>query len=99
MKTRRDLCFAFSIEDDAKKKKQIATKMRQNERVKRCEDKIARRHLHAKQREICKIEELSCVRETFDRKERETEMTHRLAAELSQRKLKQLQIKRRDFFL
>ncbi|XP_050449200.1 meiosis-specific nuclear structural protein 1-like [Cataglyphis hispanica] len=60
--------------------------MSRAELIKQCDAKIARRHLKAKQREICEKEKLLHAQKLIDLKQREIEVTNRLAAELSLRK-------------
>lgn len=81
-------------EDDKRKKdeKEIQLEMRRAAMVKRCDAKIARRHLQAEQREICEKEKLLHAQKLIDLKQREIEVTNRLAAELSLRKSKDLRI-------
>ncbi|KYN33198.1 hypothetical protein ALC56_12531 [Trachymyrmex septentrionalis] len=54
--------------------------------VKQGDNNIARRRLQAKQREAALVEELSNAQKAVEAKQEEIEVTHRLAAELSQRK-------------
>ena len=60
--------------------------------VKQGDNNIARRRLQAKQREAALVEELSNAQKAVEAKQEEIEVTHRLAAELSQRKSKDLRI-------
>jgi len=60
--------------------------------VKRGDNKIARRRLQAEQREAALMEELSNAQKAVEAKQQEIEVTHRLAAELSRRKSKDLRI-------
>lgn len=66
--------------------KEIQLEMSRAELIKQCDAKIARRHLKAEQREICEKEKLLQAQKLIDLKQREIEVTNRLAAELSLRK-------------
>ncbi|GAB1860023.1 Serine protease snake [Camponotus japonicus] len=75
-------------EDDKRKKyeKEIQLEMRRAAMLKRSDAKIARCHLQAKQQETCEKEKLLHAQKLIDLKQKEIEVTHRLAAELSLRK-------------
>lgn len=95
VKTRRGwyLVDIKADEDERKRdEKEVVLEMRRAAMVKRCDAKIARRHLQAEQRETCKKEKLLHAQRLIDLKQREIEVTHRLAAELSLRKSKELYI-------
>lgn len=79
-------------EDDKKKKyeKEIELEMRRAAMSKPCDAKIARCHLQAKQRETCEKEKLLHAQKLIDLKQKEIEVTHKLAAELLLRKSKNL---------
>ncbi|KAM0730592.1 hypothetical protein ACS0PU_002921 [Formica fusca] len=87
-------------EDDKRKKdeKEIQLEMRRAAMVKRCDAKIARRHLQAEQREICEKEKLLHAQKLIDLKQREIEVTNRLAAELSLRKNEEIKLSREKSF-
>lgn len=81
-------------EDDRriKDKKEAALEARRASMVKRCDKKIARRRSQAEQREAILAEEWSRGRAAVEAKQEEIELAHRLAAELSQRRSKDLQM-------
>lgn len=75
-----------------KNEKEDALEARRAAIVKRGDNKIARRRLQTEQREAVLAEELSRAQKTAEAKQEEIEVTHRLAAELSRRKSKDLRI-------
>lgn len=75
---------------DNRKIKEDALETRRASMVKRCDNKIARRRLQAEQREVILAEELSRAQAAVEAKQEEVELAHRLAAELSRRKSKDL---------
>jgi len=96
VKTRRGWYLVDVKTDEADKRikdeKEAALEARRASMVKRCDNKIARRHSQAEQREAALAEELSRAQATVDAKQEEIEVAHRLAAELSRRKSKNLRI-------
>ncbi|XP_018313476.1 cilia- and flagella-associated protein 53 [Mycetomoellerius zeteki] len=73
-----------------KNEKEDALEARRAAIVKRGDNKIARRRLQTEQREAVLAEELSRAQKTAEAKQEEIEVTHRLAAELSRRKNKEV---------
>lgn len=94
VKTRRGWYLVdIKIDEDDKRKKcekEIQLEMGRIAMLKRCNAKIAQCHLQAKQQETCEKEKLLHAQKLIDRKQKEIEVTHKLAAELSLRKSKNL---------
>lgn len=87
VKTRRGW-YLVDIKKDERIEKEVALETRRAEMMKQCDAKIARRHLQAAQQEICEKKKLLHAQKLIDLKQKELEVTHRLAAELSLRKSK-----------
>lgn len=81
-------------EDDRRirDEKEDALEARRASMIKRCDEKIARRRSLAEQREAVLAEEFSRARAADVAKREDIELAHRLAAELSRRRSKDLRI-------
>lgn len=102
METRRGWFPNDKVDDDEKRRKdekEDRLLAAQVAMVKRCDEKVSRRRSRARRREVLEEESRSRAREAVERKRRELETTHRLAAELSRCKSKELHAVHADRFL
>lgn len=94
VKVRRGWYLVDTTNQEKKEKDEKEDELQRRRAVlmKRCDNKITQRRLQAEQREACEKETLLDTQKAINLKQREIETSHRLAAELSRRKSRVIDI-------